>query len=73
MAKNVTVRSNNVGFLGLLAILFIGLKLTGHIDWSWWWVLSPFWAPLAVLLAIAGMLLLGALVFGIDGAGDEKK
>ena len=29
------------GFLSLLGLLFIGLKLTGHIDWSWWWVLAP--------------------------------
>jgi len=31
------------GFLSLLALLFIGLKLTGHIEWSWVWVLSPLW------------------------------
>jgi len=28
-------------FLSLLTILFVGLKLTHYIDWSWWWVLSP--------------------------------
>lgn len=26
-----------------LALIFICLKLVGEIDWSWWWVLSPFW------------------------------
>jgi len=31
----------NLSFLSLLTILFVGLKLTNHIDWSWWWVLSP--------------------------------
>jgi hypothetical protein len=35
--------SGGIGFTGLLAILFIGLKLGGVIDWSWWWVLSPIW------------------------------
>jgi len=39
--------SNNntagIGFTGLLTILFIGLKLTGYIAWSWWWVFSPLW------------------------------
>jgi len=44
--------SSGIGFCGLLAVLFIGLKLTGHIDWSWWWVLSPLWIPLVVVLAI---------------------
>lgn len=33
--------------LDLLTCLFIGLKLTDTIDWSWWWVLAPAWAPLA--------------------------
>jgi len=32
-----------IGFTGLLTILFIALKLTGYIAWSWWWVLSPLW------------------------------
>ena len=39
--------SGGVGFFGLLLLLFVGLKLTGFIGWSWWWVLCPFWAPLA--------------------------
>lgn len=33
-------------FLGLLALVFITLKLTGYIDWSWWWVTAPLWGPL---------------------------
>lgn len=51
----------NVGFGGLLAIAFIVLKLCGVIGWSWWWVLSPLWIPLAlivvVVLAFAGAAL----------------
>lgn len=39
-----------VGFTGLLTILFIGLKLGGVIDWSWWWVLSPLWIPTALVI-----------------------
>lgn len=39
-----------IGFCGLLAILFIALKLTGFIGWSWLWVLSPLWIPLAFVL-----------------------
>ena len=41
-----------VSFLGLLTIVFIALKLSGHIAWSWWWVLSPLWLPGAVLIVI---------------------
>jgi hypothetical protein len=32
-----------MSFCGVLTLLFIGLKLTGHIDWSWWCVLAPLW------------------------------
>ena len=44
--------SNGIGFVGLLTILFIGLKLTHYIDWSWWWVLSPIWISIGGVLAI---------------------
>jgi hypothetical protein len=36
----------------LLFIVFLILKLTGNIDWSWWWVTSPLWLPIAAALAI---------------------
>lgn len=38
-----------VTFLDLLVLLFIGLKLGGVIDWSWWWVLSPWIFTFSVL------------------------
>lgn len=46
------------GFCGFLAILFIGLKLTGHITWPWLWVLSPIWIPIGALLVVAGLALI---------------
>lgn len=45
--------SGGVGFLGLLTILFIGLKLGEVINWSWWWVLSPLWLPTLVVIILA--------------------
>lgn len=36
--------------VGLLGVSFIVLKLTGYIDWSWWWVTLPFWGGLALAL-----------------------
>ena len=44
--------SSGIGFFGLLTILFIALKLTHYIDWSWWWVLAPSWMPLAIIIVI---------------------
>ena len=37
-----TSASGGIGFFGLLTIVFIVLKLLDKIDWSWFWVLSPF-------------------------------
>lgn len=41
-----------LGFAGLLTILFIGLKLTGVIAWSWLWVLSPLWISVVIGVAL---------------------
>ena len=43
MIQNNNNKSGGIGFMSLLGLLFIGLKLTGYITWSWWWVLAPFW------------------------------
>lgn len=44
--------SGGIGFLGLLTIAFIVLKLMGVITWSWVWVLAPSWIPLSVCLVV---------------------
>jgi O-antigen ligase len=54
MSDNNT-SSGGVGFTGLLLVAFIVLKLTGVIDWSWWWVLSPAW--IGVLLTVIAVAL----------------
>lgn len=51
--------SGGIGFVGLLTILFIGLKLTNYIDWSWWWVLSPIW----IVVLIMALLFAGFMAF----------
>ena len=53
LGKSVKI-GKSPGFLSLLCLLFIGLKLTGHIDWSWWWVLAPILikGPLLILLIL---------------------
>ena len=33
----------------ILTIVFVVLKLTNHITWSWWWVVSPIWIPLGLI------------------------
>lgn len=40
----------------ILFLVFLVLKLCNVIDWSWWWVTSPLWLPLAVILPIMGLI-----------------
>lgn len=55
--------SGGIGFCGLLTIVFITLKLTGFIDWSWWWVTAPIWIPGVVVLGIVILVVIvGVLV-----------
>lgn len=56
--------SGGIGFAGLLAIVFITLKLLGIAPvaaWSWWWVLSPIWISWGVVLAVLAVIALIAL------------
>ena len=56
--------NNSIGFVGLLTIVFITLKLTGFIDWSWWWVISPIWISILFILFI---LIVVFIVLGFAG------
>jgi hypothetical protein len=59
MSDNNSSASGGIGFVGLLAIAFIVLKLLGVIKWSWLWVLAPVWGGFAIGVAI----LVGVLIF----------
>lgn len=52
-----------ISVLGMLGVLFVGLKLTGFIDWSWWWVTLPLWGGFAAVVFV----LLGIGLFWIIG------
>ena len=59
--------SSGIGLPGVLFVVFLVLKLTGNIDWSWWWVTSPIWIPFLVAVAILITLIIvfvGMLSFG---------
>jgi hypothetical protein len=63
--------SGGVSFLGLLAIVFITLKLCNVIDWSWWWVTCPLWIVAAIWGALAVITLAGGA--GVLGLFKKKK
>jgi hypothetical protein len=60
MANNNT--SNGLGLGTVLFIVFLILKLTDTIDWSWWWVTSPLWIPLALGVVVMGIM--GLIIYG---------
>lgn len=59
--------SGGIGFTGLLTVLFVGLKLTHYIDWSWWWVLSPLW--ISTSLALVALAIAAAVYMRRDRRG----
>jgi hypothetical protein len=54
--------SSGATTVGLLGVLFVGLKLTGFINWSWWWVTAPFWGGVAV---VGVVLIAVGIVYGV--------
>lgn len=52
--------------LGLLTILFIGLKLTGNISWSWFWVLSPILIPNGLFILVL------IIIFALEKLEEEN-
>lgn len=59
---NDNASRGGVGFLTLLGLLFIGLKLTGFVDWAWWVVLAPIWGQLALIALLFVALFIAKLV-----------
>ena len=59
------VNTGGISFLGLLTIVFITLKLTNVITWSWWWVLLPLWGPMAFMLSLGGIVWIGLGVLSL--------
>ena len=65
MSNNSSSSSSGIGFTGLLTVLFVGLKLTNVITWSWLWVLSPIWISFLIGLALAVIILISAALAGL--------
>ena len=66
MNKCNNTANDGIGIGGLLGVVFIVLRLCGVINWSWWWVLSPFWIPIAIVVLSAALL-------AVVKASDNKK
>ena len=63
MSDTVAVKSEGgLGLSGVLAVAFITLKILGLISWSWVWVLSPLWIPLAFVALVLVFIAVGFLM-----------
>lgn len=56
------MKESGIGLDIILFVVFLILKLTGDIDWSWWWVTSPLWIPIAIGIVF---IILGIIILGI--------
>ncbi len=54
--------TGGIGIGMILFLIFMTLKLTGNITWSWWWVTSPLWIPITAVVLIGGIALLMAFI-----------
>jgi hypothetical protein len=69
-------KSNGIGISLILFIVFLTLKLTNNIDWSWWWVTSPLWIPSALVLSVTitvVFILFLLFAFGLINIENLKK
>lgn len=62
MASSSSSSSGGIGFVGLLQILFIGLKLTHYISWPWWQVLLPTIISGSIVVALLLVLAICAVI-----------
>jgi hypothetical protein len=61
MSDRSSSSSSGIGLGGLIFLLFLALKLTRVIDWSWWWITAPLWIPagiIVIVLIIAGIIVI---------------
>jgi len=63
--SNSKATSSGVSLATVLVAIFVVLKLTHVINWSWWWVFSPWWIGLAIFVAILAVVLVVGLVAGV--------
>lgn len=66
------MEDNGIGLGTILFVVFLVLKLTETIDWSWWWVTAPLWIPVAIVLGIAIIGFVLSIIFEILKAIFER-
>lgn len=70
--SNTQSASGGIGVAGLLGVAFVILRLIHKIDWPWIWVVSPFWIPLAIFLAVLVVILAVAGIAALAKGGSHR-
>lgn len=63
--------SGGIGLFGAIFLVFLVLKLTGYIAWSWWWVTAPLWGAFLFFFVI--FTLLAAIQVWAEDKADEAR
>lgn len=63
MSTNNSKSAGGTGIFMTMFLIFLVLKLTHNIDWSWWWVTAPIWIPFGIVL---GFLFVALIVYIIS-------
>lgn len=62
LGKDIKINFGGISFSGILTIVFIVLKLTNVISWSWLWVLSPLWIDILIIVVLLIICILILLI-----------
>jgi len=60
--KTVYAQSGGIGFAGALFLVFLTLKLTGVITWSWWWITVPLWGGFLFAVVVMALIAIAVLI-----------
>jgi hypothetical protein len=69
MSNSGVSASVGIGPAGLLTLLFVALKSTGVIAWSWIWVLSPIWIVVGIAISV---VIIARIVWGIANVSKPR-
>lgn len=65
-----TISGPSLGLCSMLFLIFLTLKLTHYIDWSWWWITAPLWMPWAFFI---GLFMLSGILVAIIHASTKRR
>ena len=71
--ERTTTVVGGIGFLDALSLVFLVLKLTKVIDWSWWWITAPLWGQAALIILVLVIAIIVLTVFKIIDRISDKR